>query len=147
MIQLEKKCEVGAILTGYFDGASRGNPGIAGAGACLMDDGKIIWKHAEYLGVKTNNEAEYSALICLLEGIREKGISEIEIRGDSKLVINQVGGKWKIKFPHLRELAARAWRLLDGINARFVWVPREENVICDALSNEAIDGRKRRTEV
>lgn len=128
-------------MIGYFDGASRGNPGLAGAGACLIDSGKIIWKRAIYLGVKTNNEAEYAALLCLLEGAREKSVSEIEIRGDSRLVVSQVGRKWKINFPHLRELASRAWELMDGMDVRLVWVPREENTVADALSNEAIDKR------
>jgi ribonuclease HI len=106
-----------------------------------VDGGKIIWKRAEYLGVKTNNEAEYAALLCLLEGAREKAVSEIEIRGDSRLVVSQVNKKWKINFPHLRELAVRAWELMDGMDVRLVWVPREENVTADALSNEAIDAR------
>jgi ribonuclease HI len=114
---------------------------LAGAGACLIDSGKIIWKRAIYLGVKTNNEAEYAALLCLLEGAREKSVSEIEIRGDSRLVVSQVGRKWKINFPHLRELASRAWELMDGMDVRLVWVPREENTVADALSNEAIDKR------
>ena len=128
-------------MIGYFDWASRGNPGLAGAGACLMDGGEIIWKRAEYLGVRTNNEAEYAALICLLEGAREKSVFEVEIRGDSRLVVSQVNRKWKINFPHLRELANRVWELMDGMDVRLVWVPREENTVADALSNEAIDER------
>jgi ribonuclease HI len=104
-----------------------------------MDGGKIIWKRAKYLGVKTNNEAEYAALICLLEGAREKSVFEVEIRGDSKLVVSQINRKWKINYPHLRKLASRVWKLMDGMNVRLVWVPREENTIADALSNEAID--------
>jgi ribonuclease HI len=110
-----------------------------------MDGGKVIWKRSKYLGVKTNNEAEYDALICLVEGTRERGIAEIEIRGDSRLVVSQVSGKWKINFPHLRKLASRARELMDGMDVRLVWVPREENTIADALSNEAIDERESRS--
>lgn len=125
---------------GYFDGASRGNPGEAGAGACLVDeDGHVAWSAARYLGKKTNNEAEYAGLLCLLEEVRARGISEIEIRGDSKLVISQVKREWKINLPHLRRLAQEAWRLMEGIDVRLVWVRREENKLADALSNEGVD--------
>ncbi|MDR3321094.1 MAG: reverse transcriptase-like protein, partial [Synergistaceae bacterium] len=61
-------------MIGYFDGASRGNPGEAGAGACLVDDGAVVWECAEYLGVKTNNEAEYTALLRLLAEVRARGL-------------------------------------------------------------------------
>jgi ribonuclease HI len=112
-----------------------------------MDGGKIIWKRAKYLGVKTNNEAEYAALLCLLDGARERAVSGIEIRGDSKLVINQINKKWKINFPHLRALAFRVWELMDGMDVHLVWVPREENAVADALSNEAIDGHGDQSEI
>jgi ribonuclease HI len=127
-------------LIGYFDGASRGNPGDAGAGACLIgDDGNVTWELAEYLGRKTNNEAEYTALIRLLAELKFRGIRYVEIRGDSKLVICQVKREWKINFPHLRELASRAWELMDGMEVELKWIPREKNKLADALSNKAID--------
>jgi ribonuclease HI len=126
-------------LIGYFDGASRGNPGLAGAGACLVDEGRIVWECAEYLGTKTNNEAEYIALLKLLEEVKSRGLAEVDIRGDSKLVVCQVNRQWKINLPHLRELAAKAWDMMDGTNARIEWVPRGENSLADALSNKAID--------
>ena len=130
-------------MIGYFDGASRGNPGEAGAGACIVDDtGAIIWEYAEYLGKKTNNEAEYAALLSLLEEARKRNVSAIEIRGDSKLVVCQVNREWKINKPHLRALAERAWTLLDGLDAKLSWVPREQNKLADALSNRAIDEKK-----
>lgn len=132
-------------MIGYFDGASRGNPGDAGAGACLIGgDGAVIWECAEYLGKKTNNEAEYTALLRLLAEARSRGIGELEVRGDSKLVICQVRREWKINLPHLRELASRAWRLMEGIKVNLVWVPREENKIADALSNRGIDEKASR---
>jgi ribonuclease HI len=126
-------------LRGYFDGASRGNPGEAGAGACLVDGDGAVWEAAEYLGVKTNNEAEYAALICLLKEARARGLDGLEIRGDSKLVVSQVKREWKINLPHLRKLAEEAWDLMEGMNVRLSWIPRNENAMADALSNKAID--------
>lgn len=126
-------------MKGYFDGASRGNPGEAGAGACMVDDGEVVWECAEYLGRKTNNEAEYTALLRLLEEAKKRGENEIEIYGDSKLVVCQVKREWKINKPHLLELARQAWALMDGMNVKLLWVPREKNKLADALSNKAID--------
>jgi ribonuclease HI len=128
-------------LTGFFDGASRGNPGIAGAGCCILDGGDVVWECAKYLGVKTNNEAEYAALITLLAEARSRGMREIEIRGDSKLVVSQVSRKWKINKPNLMALAKEAWELMEDMKVRLVWVPREENTLADKLSNRAIDER------
>lgn len=133
------------MYLGYFDGASRGNPGDAGAGACILDsDGAIIWESYDYLGRKTNNEAEYQALINVLTEAARRGISDIEIRGDSRLVIEQVSKKWKINLPHLRELASRAWEQMEGMRVKLVWIPREKNKIADELSNRAIDSRHER---
>ncbi|MDR3255170.1 MAG: ribonuclease HI family protein [Synergistaceae bacterium] len=126
-------------MIGYFDGASRGNPGEAGAGACIVDDGNVVWECAEYLGVRTNNEAEYTALLRLLAEARARGLDSLEIRGDSKLVVSQVKREWKINLPHLRALASEAWRLMDGMNVKLIWTPREKNKLADALSNRAID--------
>lgn len=128
------------MICGYFDGASRGNPGEAGAGACLVNEsGGLIWECAEYLGQKTNNEAEYEALIMLLEEMRRRGLREVSVRGDSRLVINQVLGTWKVKEPRLKSLASRARELAATVKARPEWVPRVENTQADRLSNKAID--------
>ncbi|MDO4988806.1 MAG: ribonuclease HI family protein [Synergistes sp.] len=130
-----------AKMTGYFDGASRGNPGEAGAGAYLADDeGNIIWETARPLGIKTNNEAEYNALILLLTAAKERGVSELIVRGDSKLVISQISRQWKINLPHLRTLAQKAWLISDGMNIQYEWIPREQNRHADKLSNDALDG-------
>ncbi|MDO5562739.1 MAG: ribonuclease HI family protein [Synergistaceae bacterium] len=127
-------------MEGHFDGASRGNPGNAGAGAYLIDDsGSVIWETARFLGTKTNNEAEYGALILLLTAAREKGAKQLKIYGDSKLVVSQVSKQWKIKLPHLRKLAEEAWRLMEGMDVTLEWVPREQNARADELSNEALD--------
>jgi ribonuclease HI len=106
-----------------------------------VDGGEIVWECAEYLGVKTNNEAEYTALIRLLEEAVARGLAKLDIRGDSRLVVCQVRGEWKINFPHLRALAERARKLMAGLDARLEWVPRSENKLADALSNKAIDDR------
>jgi ribonuclease HI len=101
-----------------------------------------VWECAEYLGVKTNNEAEYTALLRLLAEARARGLNSLEISGDSKLVVSQVKREWKIKEPRLGVLAAEAWRLMDGMNVKLVWIPRERNKLADALSNRAIDEKK-----
>ncbi len=131
-------------MTGYFDGASRGNPGDAGAGAWLADEaGKTVWETASYLGRKTNNEAEYNAAILLIKAARERGATKLLARGDSKLVVSQLSKLWKINLPHLRELAHEAWRAANGMEVVYEWVPRAENKRADKLSNEAIDGALR----
>ena len=130
-------------MIGYFDGASRGNPGEAGAGALLMDDnGNTLWETARYLGRKTNNETEYNAAILLLKAARERGAKELKVYGDSKLVVCQLSKQWKINLPHLRELAKEAWAVSDGIKVSYEWVPRAKNKRADELSNEAIDNAK-----
>lgn len=127
-------------MTGYFDGASRGNPGDAGAGAWLDGgDGSAVWETASYLGRKTNNEAEYNAAILLLKAARERGVTRLTVRGDSKLVVSQLSKQWKINLPHLRELAHEAWRIAEGMSVTYEWIPRERNKRADKLSNEAID--------
>ena len=106
-----------------------------------MDGREAVWECSEYLGVRTNNEAEYAALICLLREAKARGLRDIEIRGDSKLVVCQVSREWKINLPHLRELASEAWRLMEGMNVKLTWIPRSGNSVADALSNKAIDDR------
>ena len=133
-------------IQGYFDGASRGNPGEAGAGALLLDGGGVtLWECARPLGKRTNNEAEYMALILLLEEVERRNI-EAHIYGDSRLVVKQVTGQWKINEPRLRDLAKRARELLDRTKSSLEWIPREENASADRLSNIALDGPKEPSE-
>ena len=130
-------------MQGYFDGASRGNPGTAGAGALLVNEsGDVIWETARFLGTKTNNEAEYTALLLLLKAAKERDIKTLNIYGDSKLVVSQVSKQWKINLPHLRALAQEAWSLMEGMSVTLEWIPREKNKLADALSNQGIDGAK-----
>ena len=128
-----------AIL--YSDGASRGNPGPSGAGAVLLDaDGHVIAELTKFLGVTTNNVAEYQGFIIGLEEARRRGIDELDVRMDSKLVVEQVSGRWKIKHPNMKPLAQRAGELFATFPIRtIVHVPRDANAIADALSNRAID--------
>ncbi|QTX32686.1 ribonuclease HI family protein [Aminithiophilus ramosus] len=126
---------------GHFDGASRGNPGPAGAGAVLYDpSGREIWSAARALGNRTNNEAEYEALILLLAEADRRELKSLIVRGDSQLVVRQMKGEWKIREPRLAELAGRARNGAGAVDVTYQWVPRERNERADALSNEALDG-------
>lgn len=128
-----------AIL--YADGAARGNPGPAGAGAVLLDgDGHVVAELTKALGTATNNVAEYTALIIGLEEAKRRGVDEIDVRMDSLLVVQQMRGLWKIKHPNMKPLALRAGELFASFKRRTIaHVPREQNTIADALSNKAVD--------
>jgi broad specificity phosphatase PhoE/ribonuclease HI len=124
------------------DGGSRGNPGPAAYGALLKDadTGELIAEIGETIGVATNNVAEYRGLIAGLELAAEHAPeAEIEVRMDSKLVVEQMSGNWKIKHPSMKPLAIEANRLAP-IGTTFTWVPRAENAHADRLANEALDG-------
>ena len=126
------------------DGGSRGNPGPAAYGAVLRDadTGEVIAEDGTTIGVATNNVAEYSGLIAGLKlaGQLTPGAA-IECRLDSKLVVEQMAGRWKIKHPALRPLATEADRLAPS-GTTYTWVPREQNVHADRLANEALDGKR-----
>ena len=124
------------------DGGSRGNPGPAGYGAVVRDPetGEVLAERSESIGTATNNVAEYRGLIAGLEAAAELGAAEVEARMDSKLVVEQMCGRWQIKHPGLRPLAAQAAGLVSRFTAvRFNWVPRERNRHADALANAAMD--------
>lgn len=126
----------------YCDGASRGNPGASGWGAVLYDAAtkSVIAEGCGPLGITTNNVAEYTAA---LEGIRialQHGITELELRADSQLLVRQLTGEYKIKAEHLKPLAAEARGLLAQFTRwRATHVPREQNRHADALSNRGAD--------
>jgi len=136
---LSAPCSADKFFTGYFDGASRGNPGPAGAGAWISDGNKEpVWESADVLGEKTNNEAEYIALINLLNEFHKRGIKRATVRGDSKLVIEQMRGRWKVNEPRLIKLFKQAKLLAEGMNLTYEWIPREKNSHADYLSGKAI---------
>lgn len=124
------------------DGGSRGNPGIAGSGACVIDadTGEVILEISKFIGVATNNVAEYLALVAGLEGAYTLNAeARILVRMDSKLVIEQMAGRWKIKHPDMQQLGARVQKIVAGKAVRWQWIPREENSRADALANKAMD--------
>lgn len=129
------------MATLFADGAAKGNPGPAGAGAVLFgDDGEVLAELHKPLGHATNNVAEYEALILGLEEARRRGIARLDVRMDSLLVVRQMQGLWKIKHPGLRPLALRAGALLAGFPVRTIeHVPREENSHADRLANLAVE--------
>jgi probable phosphoglycerate mutase len=126
------------------DGGARGNPGPAGFGAVVREagTGETLVERAEAIGVATNNVAEYSGLIAGLQAAADLGAVDVEVRMDSKLVVEQMSGRWQIKHPGLRPLAAKAADLVRRFDTvRFTWVPRERNKRADALANAAMDGK------
>jgi ribonuclease HI len=127
----------------YSDGAARGNPGPSGAGAVLVDTaGQVIDRLGKYLGVQTNNYAEYTGLILGLRRARELGVQEVEVFADSELMIRQLNGRYQVKSQTLRPLYEEALKLLGEFSrVKLVHVPREMNVQADEMSNRAIDQR------
>lgn len=123
------------------DGGSRGNPGIAGAGALVRDtDGRVLAAKATPIGTASNNVAEYTGLIDGLTLVREiDPQATVEVRMDSKLVVEQMSGRWKIKHADMRRLASEAAGIMPLMNVTFTWIPRAQNGDADALSNEAMD--------
>lgn len=125
----------------HADGGARGNPGPAGIGVVLRDeDGNVIGEIARGIGRATNNVAEYTALIEGLELALEKGITDVGVYMDSKLVVSQMSGEWKIKNDQLRRLAVKAQSLLRRFERKTLkHVPRERNAAADRLANQGMD--------
>ena len=124
------------------DGGSRGNPGPAGFGCVVFsaDRTTVLAEHKHFIGQTTNNVAEYRGLIAGLEEARRLGANEVAVSMDSKLVVEQMSGRWKVKHPGLAELHQQARALastFDGVT--FGWIPRERNAHADRLANEAMD--------
>ncbi|MEV0498736.1 reverse transcriptase-like protein, partial [Streptomyces spectabilis] len=128
------------------DGGSRGNPGPAGYGAVVIDavTGETLAETAEYVGIATNNVAEYKGLVAGLKAARDLDPdATIRVRMDSKLVVEQMSGRWKIKHPDMKPLAAEAAAVASGAQVTYQWIPREKNKHADRLANEAMDAGKR----
>jgi ribonuclease HI len=130
----------------FTDGASRNNPGEAGAGVVIRDDsGKTIETFSHYLGVTTNNVAEYTALLDALALLEKHPADEVLIHLDSQLVVRQVMGEYKIKQPHLLPLVKRVREKMATFpKITISHVPREMNAEADALANKAIDNKRKR---
>ena len=124
------------------DGGSRGNPGPAAYG-CLVKDAQtneVLFKEGKTLGVTTNNVAEYSGLVAALAAAHEiDPIAQIEVRMDSKLVVEQMSGNWKIKHENMKGLVEKARNAFAQSQVKYVWVPREDNLAADTLLNIALD--------
>jgi probable phosphoglycerate mutase len=126
------------------DGGSRGNPGIAAGGSLVIDasTGEVLAEMGVFCGVASNNVAEYNGMIA---GIRKALAIDphavLRVRLDSKLVVEQMSGRWKIKHPAMAQLAAEAREILTGTPVTFQWIPRLENSRADRLANESMDKR------
>jgi ribonuclease HI len=125
----------------YSDGASRGNPGPAGAGAVISEPGGAVLRRlGRFLGSATNNVAEYEGLLLGLAGALEGGAREVHVRADSELLIRQLEGRYQVKHPALRPLFQKAKALLARFDrVRLEHVPRAQNAQADEMSNRAID--------
>ena len=127
----------------YFDGGSRGNPGPGGCGAVLLKEGLAVWEGWSYLpeATTTNNQAEYVALFLGAKELKSRGVDGCVIKGDSKLVISQMKGEWRVRDKKLAVLKDRCAAELKGIDHTFEHVRRELNTVADALSNRAMDSK------
>ncbi|MEV6543531.1 reverse transcriptase-like protein, partial [Streptomyces sp. NPDC051665] len=128
------------------DGGSRGNPGPAGYGSVVIDatTGETLAEAAEYIGIATNNVAEYRGLLAGLRTAHALDPSaHIHVRMDSKLVVEQMSGRWKIKHPDMKPLAAEAGGVFPADQVTYEWIPRAQNKHADRLANEAMDAGKR----
>jgi len=135
----------------YIDGGSRQNPGPSAFGVVFVDEsGKVIKSYSKYIGYATNNEAEYQGLIFALKktkalfGKDKAKNLPIEIKSDSKLVVSQMNGSYKVLDPKIQKLFLEAWNLkIDYKNLKISLVPREENKLADQQVNKALDSQSR----
>lgn len=131
-------------MTLYFDGGSRGNPGISGAGFVLKDKkGVVVKKGFVFVGKhSTNNEAEYTGAEVGMQQAVAMGCTHLVVKGDSKLVVNQLGGKWKVKAENLKHFIPRCKAIVAKLqHVRFEHIERKLNSEADAMANEAMDRR------
>ncbi|MFJ9853019.1 bifunctional RNase H/acid phosphatase [Streptomyces sp. NPDC101150] len=127
------------------DGGSRGNPGPAGYGAVVLDPatGEALAEAAEFIGTATNNVAEYKGLVAGLRAAHALDPeATVHVRMDSKLVVEQMSGRWKIKHPDMKPLAAAAQKVFPPDRVTYEWIPRAKNKHADRLANEAMDAGK-----
>jgi len=130
------------VIEIFIDGASRGNPGLAGSGVVIKEGKEILVRKGYFLKNATNNEAEYNALIKALEIVPEfvKNTASVIIKSDSKLLVKQMGGEYRIKSITLKPFFQKAKVLLKHCpSCEIEYLPREENILADKLANMAID--------
>ncbi len=132
------------MVTAYFDGGSRGNPGPAGWGAYIVDNaGNVLAELSGALGVATNNVAEYHGLIAALQWAADNDVTVLAIKGDSLLLVEQMRGNYKVKNEGLKPLHMKARMLVMQIgNVSFAHVPRDKNKDADRLSNVGMDANQ-----
>lgn len=124
----------------HGDGGSRGNPGPAAAAAVLLDThGQIIDSRTDYLGIATNNTAEYRSVELGLEAMHELGFTAADFYLDSQLVVRQLLGQYKVKHPDMQAAFSRVQKLLEGLDVKFEHVMREYNQIADRAVNQCLD--------
>jgi ribonuclease HI len=125
------------------DGLSRDNPGPAAIGAILKDTrGRTVATVSQAIGIATNNEAEYRAVIAALEKALAVGAEQVELRADSELVVNQLNGRYKVRSTALRPFYLQAAQLLSRLQkVSIIYIPREQNAEADRLANKAIGKR------
>lgn len=128
------------VLIIYTDGGARGNPGPAGIGVAVYEEGDLRYSYKKYIGHATNNQAEYQALLLALHKAKELKASVLRIRCDSKLLVEQLRGNYKVKDKKLSMLFVQAWNALQSFQkVTFTHIPREDNSVADKLANEAMD--------
>lgn len=124
----------------FFDGGCRGNPGPMAIGAVLMENGKKVSEISRHIGIGTNNIAEWKALIEGLKLAQAHSCKELEVRGDSQLIIRQISGKYKVKSENLIPLFNEARKLCSSFRKiEFKWIKRDENSYTDTMVNNALD--------
>jgi ribonuclease HI len=129
------------LITAYFDGGARSNPGPAGYGVYIVDDGGTVLAELHgALGIATNNIAEYNGLIAALQWAIDHDVTALTVKGDSLLIIEQMRGNYKVKNEGLKPLHMQARMLVMQVgNVKFAHVPRDQNKDADRLSNVAMD--------
>jgi ribonuclease HI len=128
----------------FVDGASRNNPGPSGAGMYILKDSLVMIKEGYYLGIKTNNQAEYLALLLGLFMVLEhvKDGDQIHIISDSQLLVRQLMGVYKVRQPHLQPLHMACKKIMHQYGATIAHVLRDENSEADAMANQGVDYKK-----
>ena len=124
------------------DGGSRGNPGKAAYGAVVYENDKMVKEIGQFIGQASNNVAEYEGLIAGLKAVNEiDPAATILVKMDSKLVVEQMTGRWKVKHPNMQKLAKQAFAAHDPKLVSYQWIPREENSHADSILNDVLDSQ------